>query len=370
MTAAAAAVAALALPVLANAQSSVDVKMTGYGTIAGGVTDNKTLEFRHTAGESKGIGHSGDFGDLTKAGLQGELKFQNDFSVLGQLVAKRRIDGDTPGADKDLDIQVDWLYGQYQFLPSTNVRIGRLAMPTYLLSDSINVTYAAPWLHAPAHFYGTNTAETLEGAELNWRGTAGPVNLTAQALYGKDDARFFAAPSPTTTLIHGHKTSGLSVTAEYGNLLLRGGVMRSITPMYGENPTDTYTSVGLQYDDGEWLVMAEAARRRDSALQAIGDQSLIQGDYSYVAAGHRFGKFLPLVMWSAAKHQVGIAPHVRIDNEFHSIAASLRYDVASNVSLKAQWDRYGANDSIAFVNPSFTDTSKVNVFSAGLDFVF
>ena len=368
-----AALAAIVAPCAALADSdgsSASINVTGYGTIAGTFTDDRQLAFRRGADDSKGAGHSGDFGDLTKFGVQADVHFQRDISVVGQVVAKRRIDGDTPGADKDLDMQVAWLYGQYQFSDSANVRIGRFASPTYLLSDSLNVTYAAPWLRAPVHLYGTNAMETLEGAEVNWRHSVGSLNLTAQALYGNGETRYYSAPLPTTTQINDHRTMGVNLVAEYGNWLARVGAVRANTPRFGENPSDTYTGIGLQYDDGTWLVMGEYARRRDSALVALGNQSPIKGDYSYLAVGRRFGKLMPLLMVSDAKHDVGIAPQVRSDSNFHSLAASIRYDIRTNVSFKAQWDRYSANDSIAFVNPRFGDDSKINVFSAGLDFVF
>ncbi len=373
ISAVAAAIATLAVPCLSHADtqtSSSAINVTGYGTIAGTFTDDRQLDFRRGADESKGAGHSGDFGDLTKFGLQGDVHFQSDISVVGQVVAKRRIVDDAPGSDRDLDMQIAWLYGQYQVNDSTNVRVGRFASPTYLLSDALNITYSAPWLRAPVHLYGTNAMETLEGVEMSWRKSFGGVNVTAQGLYGNGSTRYYSAPLTTTTPIDDHRTIGFNVVAEYGNWLGRLGAVRANTPRFGENPTDTYTGIGLQYDDGTWLVMGEYARRRDSSLVALGGQSPIQGDYSYLAVGRRFGKVLPLLMLSDAKHDVGIAPHVRVNSDFHGLAASVRYDIRPNVSFKAQWDRYSADDTIAFVNPRFGDDSKINVFSAGLDFVF
>jgi len=368
-----AAIAALTAPCLSHAEttgSGVTINITGYGTIAGTWADTSDGEFRHGADASKGANSSGDIGDLTKAGLQGEFVFQQGFKVVGQVVAKRRLNGSTVGADKDLDLQFAWLYGQYQISDSLNVRLGRFASPTYLLSDSLNINYSAPWLRAPVHLYGSNTMETLEGLQLNWCQSFGGLNLTAQGLYGNGRTDFYSAPNATNTPIENRRAVGFNVVAAYGDLTARIGAIKSHTPMYGENPTDTYAGLGLQYDDGSWVVMAESAWRRDSKLQALGNASIIKADYAYLAAGYRFGSVLPMLMVSQAKHDLFFAPGMGVSAKFKGAAASVRYDVNSNLSLKAQWDRYPADDVYAYAKPRFGDHSKVNALSAGIDFVF
>jgi predicted porin len=137
--------------------------------------------------------------------------------------------------------------------------------------------------------------------------------------------------------------------------------------VFGLNIVDTYTSLGLQYDNGSALVMTEYAKRSQNDQPVIGPLAL--GKYGYVAAGWRFGQLLPMLVVSQSKQDVfnGVGRAKSIDN---AVGASLRYDVAPNVALKAQVDRYGAKDTSPFITPRAGDNSKINVYTVGLDFVF
>jgi hypothetical protein len=369
LAAAAALTAAFAASGLAHAdESGPQLKISGYGTVAAAVADDADAGFRRAGNISKGTTDKMDIGQDSRFGVQANVDFQAGLSAVGQVVAKRRITG-AAGDDKDFDGAVDWLYGQYQFLPSTSVRIGRMALPTYLFSDSLNVGYAAPWLRAPVHIYGTNPMERLDGAQLNWRGGVGGVNLSAQLGYGKTKALFYQkAFMPTPVLIDADTVSNLNVTAEMGDWLGRFGISKAKAPLGALTVEDTYTSVGLQYDNGSALVLAEYAKRSQNDQPALGE-SLVGGKYAYVAAGWRFGKLLPLLMLSQAKQDF-YSPFGRVYTTDHTVGASLRYDVAPNIALKGQIDRYSAKDSIAFANPRAGDNGKINVYTLGLDFVF
>jgi hypothetical protein len=92
----------------------------------------------------------------------------------------------------------------------------------------------------------------------------------------------------------------------------------------------------------------------------------VGGRYGYVAAGWRFGNLLPMLMMMRSENEL----FGNKTGSFNGVGASLRYDVAPNVALKAQVDRHRADDSGAFALPRTGDTSKVNIYTVGLDFVF
>lgn len=352
--------------------NGVTVDVSGYGTVAATATNNDQLEFRSKASRSKGVGQSIDLGNDSRFGIQAVVKFNADLSVTGQLVGQRRMTGAEDadfGRDKDFDPQVEWLYAQYNALPSLNLRLGRVVLPAFLLSDSLNVGYAAPWLRAPLHLYSSQLMSNLDGVQANWRDSFGGVNLSAQATYGKAEA-YGVLPNLGAFHIDSKDTYAFSATAEYSDWTARVGTVRLNTPFTGIpgiEPTihDKYVSAGLQYDNGSALVLAEWARRTQNAMPFVG--KVIEGKYAYVAAGWRFGSVLPMVIWSKADNEMmGGADKTHPS----SIGVSLRYDVAPNIALKTQVDQFKANDPEAFVTPDAASQRKVSVFSLGADFVF
>lgn len=368
---------ALAAGLLGSAHAEgLNVKLSGYGTVAGAVTNNDDLEFRSKTGRSKGVGESIDFGNDSRFGVQAVVDFSKELSFTGQLVGQRRMVGKEDaddGRDKDLDPQVEWFYAQYNITPNFSARLGRVVLPAFLMSDSLNVGYAAPWLRAPLHLYASQVMGNLDGVQLNWRDSFGGVNVSVQGSYGKAEG-YGLLPHLGSFQVSSKESYAFSATAEYGDWLGRVGTVRLNTPFSGlpTHPTihDNYVSAGLQYDNGTAVVMGEWAKRTENAMPYVG--KIIEGKYAYLAAGWRFGPVLPMVIWSKADNDSStLVPMstARDKNHPKSIGVSVRYDIAPSIALKAQVDQYKANDPLAFVTPG-TNDNKVSVFTVGADFVF
>lgn len=354
----------------ASAQG-VDLKVSAYGTVAAAFSDDPSLQFHRNLLTSKGVSNAIDLGSDSRFGVQVVAKFNDKISFTGQVLAQRRIAGTAAtdfGQDKDLDPRVEWLYAQYDLAPSFNVRLGRTATPSFLLSDSLNVGYAAPWLRAPVHLYSSQVLGTIDGMQLNWRDSAAGFNLSAQLTYGKATSNALLGGALRT--IESQDTASLNLTAEKGNWLARVGMVRLATPSAFGTIKDKYTSAGVQYDNGDLLVMAEVAQRKQNKFAVLGGKPVIGAKYGYLAAGYRFGPVMPMVIYSAEKGERTLGgPTIYYSRKAPSLA--LRYDAAPNVAIKAQIDRYSANDFTAFVAPApAADGRKVSVFTVGVDFVF
>ena len=346
------------------------VKVSGYGTVAGVFTDDGDRQFVADVSRSKGATNKLDIGQDSRLGVQASVDFKGGLSVTAQVVAKRRLTTTTRGSDKDFDINLDWFYGQYQFAPSLNLRIGRMAVPTYLLSDSLNVGYSANWLRAPVHLYTSMPFNVFDGVEFNYTRSFGEYNVSAQVAHGNAKTNIVTY---AVTPLEADPQSSVNVIVEHGSWLARIGAVRAKVAAPFGMVKDTYISAGLQYDNGELVAMSEVAQRDQNKLPALLDNKIQTATYAYVAAGWRFGKLLPLLMLShnSLKGTQPAGPGVVLHTQ-QSITApsvSLRYDMATNVALKAQIDRYKANDTRLF-SPVATDDHAVHVFSAGMDFLF
>jgi hypothetical protein len=45
---------------------------------------------------------------------------------------------------------------------------GRVVLPTFVVSDSIDVGYSVPWFRAPNEVYATNPFDYFDGAQAIW----------------------------------------------------------------------------------------------------------------------------------------------------------------------------------------------------------
>ncbi|HEX5354612.1 MAG TPA: porin [Aquabacterium sp.] len=395
---------AAGLSLLASGLSHADptVAISGYGSLAATRTTQNDYEFRTSMGHSKGTGTGWDFGQDSRLGLQGVARFTDELSVTAQLLGQRRRVGgisDTQTND-DFNAGFEWAFAQYSPNSNVDLRAGRVVLPVFMISDSRNVGFSQPWLRAPLEVYGQVPLTTTDGVQALWRIPVGSAIFTVQPTMGSSDVNIDYTGTPIAA--RAKDVKGINLTVEYGDWLVRGGQLTSKTPFtfpevdtgFGILPSfdhemkDKFTSVGLQYDNGTLLVMAEWAKRTqnnvsdtyagDSAYQALYEGALGSGPGGanyigrplassiswYAAAGWRFGKWLPVLAY-------GYFDQTRDDFRTRSINASIRYDLTAGVALKAQVGRIQVRDPLMFVSPASRDVAKSTTSMAvGVDFVF
>jgi len=347
------------------AENEITTAISGYGTVAATVTDDSDTQYISSLQQFKGATKQPDIGGESRLGLQGVITFGSQFSVTAQALAKRR--GNT-----DFDIGTEWLFGQYTPIPGLDLRLGRVAMPTFLVSDTRNVGYAATWLRAPNEVYTVMPFTTLDGGQAIWRSTVGGVALTSQLSYGK--ASVTVASGAGSFEVDAKSVISLALVAETGNWTLRVADSRMSLPTsiplsqtFTLNFTneDTFLSAGLQYDDGKVIVLSEIAKRSEHDAPVLGEP-LSASTSSYVAAGYRIGSFTPMVRYSHMNYGRSLTAAPVQNSE----GLILRYDALRNVAFKAQIDRYDASNPTAFTVTQATTGKKINVLSVGADFVF
>jgi hypothetical protein len=340
----------------------IKTTISGYGTVAGTFTNNDSYSFNADAQKFKGAGTRIDTGLDSRLGLQAVVKFAPEFSFTAQALASRL-------GDKDYDIHAEWAYGQYTPFTGVDIRLGRVVLPAFLISDSRNVGYAQPWLRAPVDVYGPFYISNMDGVQANWRVNAGPVTFTTQLSYGASTT-LITAGALGELEVNARDLINVAFTAETGDWTARVAQTQLKAPKlplpFGpHNLEDKFVSAGLQYDNGTALVLAEWARRTENDV--VGQNKPLASTTAwYVAAGYRFAKLTPMVRYSVLKDNGGLITYF----DKPVIGASLRYDVVRNVALKLQVDRYDASNFYSFVNPATTPGTKVTVVSFGADFVF
>jgi hypothetical protein len=350
----------------AAADDGISTTISGYGTLGGTFTSDTQFAYHHDPTEFTGAAEQFDIALESRLGLQAVVDFGSGFSVTAQELIRER------GSD-EFSLGTEWLYFQYAPDSHWKLRLGRVALATFLLSDSRNVGYAAPWFRAPNELYGSEAIQSLDGGEALWSTDLGPVNLGVQGSYGNTKATLLL--SGNLLPVVAKNMYNVAVSLLYQNFLFRVAqtTVRSPTtiplgPTSAVNflSRDTFTSLGMQYDDGKAIVLAEWARRSQNDAP-IFNETLATSREWYVAGGWRFGKLTPMLIYGKFEPSESLFEPA---GSFSTWSASLRFDVVRNIALKAQYSRPQAGNITYWVNSDPTSSERVNVFSLGADFVF
>ncbi|MBZ0089087.1 MAG: porin, partial [Thermoanaerobaculia bacterium] len=393
---------------LARAEDPPGVKFSfaGYGTVGVVHSSEGRADFLGGQLVESGAGHTRSWSPEvdSRIGAQVTATLGPKLSAVVQVLAEQRFDGSyTP--------HLEWANVKYQFTPDASVRLGRIALPVFMVSDFRKVGYANVWVRPPVEVYGLIPIFAADGLDASYRVATGEFTSTFQANYGRNDAKL-----PDGSAIEARDSWGLTVSAERGAATLRLGFqqthlrLESFNPLFDAfrqfgpegisiaNRYDADGSVlrffgaGAQYDPGDWFVMAEVARTQ--ARSAFGDQTAW-----YVSGGYRFGKLTPYLTYAEVEVDGGTSdPGLTLSAyppELRPVAAGLnanlnlilgarptqnsvsfgaRWDFWKSLALKAQFDhsRLGAGSPGRLSNPQpgFTPGGSYDLFSLTVDFVF
>jgi hypothetical protein len=351
---------------VARADGGISTSISGYGTLGGTFTSDNNYAYVHDSTEFTGATHQLDVPLESRIGVQAVIDFGSGFTVTAQELAKQR------GSD-DFSLGTEWLYLQYSPDPDWRLRIGRVALATFLFSDSRDVGYAAPWFRAPNEIYSAEPYSNLDGGQVLWHHNIGAVGIGLQGSYGNT-----TQSTLDLGVVENVKVTSmynLSATLQYGDFLLRVARTTINLPVSFQvgpinivnfNLRDNFTSLGLQYDNGKAIVLSEFAKRTENDFPYL-NLPAQSGLEWYVAGGWRFGKLTPLLSYGAIDPNRSFTEPA---GSFGTWSASLRYDVVRNVALKAEVSRAQAGNGAYWVTPNPASSERVNVYSFGVDFVF
>jgi hypothetical protein len=282
--------------------------------------------------------------------------FGDKLSVVVQLVSQYQFDGTfTP--------YLEWANVKYQFTPNCSIRAGRIALPTFLSSDSRNVGYTLPSMRIPMEVYAQLPVNHSDGVDASYRFQVGPVMNTVQAFVGSYDSKV------TEDIDYNIRNlRGIVDTIEYGDATLHVSYQK-LTFNYGSiivDDTQSILSVGVNYDPGKWFVSGEWVRSPDE------QEGLFYGWYAM--GGYRIGKFTPYLGYARTyRARPGSMPIPAIVSQ-QTPSLGMRWDFAKNVDLKLQLERTKRNGGlqIYFVNqqPDFDAFGATTLFSLAVDVVF
>lgn len=372
-----------------------NLTISGFGTL--GVAKSNTDDVRFVRyNQAEGVADGVRLGLDTNLGLQASYQFNDWLSGTTQVLTRK---GPRPGFTSELT----WGFLKARINDEWSVRAGRLALPTFLISEYQNVGYANTMMRPPIEMYGQVPIESHDGIDLIYQHTVGDLHLTAQPFIGVSRGKIFASGNAYT---YRSPTHGVAFTGEVGPVTLRvsrlnaevhddidtmhalTGALRSAG--YGDLASDLtlhgqkieFTAIGASLDWNNLVLQAEYAQRRARDPVLIGDSNSW-----YAMAGYRMGSVLPYYT-HATYHTVGSTARVPVGFPTsgplgtpvagmlsrvaqRSEQVGVRWDFTKGVALKLQLDRVKPKGrSGSLIGPAAGYRNTVTVVGATIDFVF
>jgi hypothetical protein len=337
----------LVLPLAVSAAWAQDgapqaVKVSGFGTGALTWTNTNDARFARPY-QAGGAGTKPRTGVDSNVGLQVDARINDWLSVTGQGIV-RKLETDGYGATGTL------AFAKARVSDAVSVRVGRVPLAAFLVSDYRNVGYANTMLRPSQEVYAQVPNDSLDGADLDWRQDVGMATLTTQVAYGRSTAKL-AGQTVTFT-----NARVVNLVLEQGPVTLRLGrddARMTLTQGGVDLPKlkVSFTAAGAALDWHDVVVQSEYTTARGFGAASKG---------WYVMGGYRFGKVLPFVS------------HGRLTGDVaqRTDSVGVRWDAFRSADIKFQVDRVRPEGAGLFNQPKPGFRGPVTVGAVAVDFVF
>ncbi|MDP9123699.1 MAG: hypothetical protein M3N82_03730 [Pseudomonadota bacterium] len=404
----------------AHADGGPSYRLSGFGTVAAVHSNDSGSDFKASVFQPNGAGHTSawSFNPDTRLGLQADGNLNDTISGVVQVVSQHQYDDTyTP--------HVEWANIKYQATSELSLRIGRIAAPSFLLSESRFVGYASPWVRPPGEVYSVLPITSNDGVDATYRATFAGANHSFQAYVGRSTVDVAKGSKAKSKL-----SWGINDSAEFGSFTVRAGYnsfkldldVPTVTPLLAgltgfsaaaaSVPLAPYQAVaaqasalarkyamtdmslsaialGASYDPGTWFVMSEFVGFKGAGF-------LVDSRAWYASSGYRFGAWTPFVAYSTMTAQLyhetidttGAAPlavgaaaltgglnatQEAFGSTQNTSSIGVRWDAMKNLALKAQYDsvNIGSSSSGRFATfTGVTPSKHPHIISVAADFVF
>lgn len=355
---------ALSVLTLASLSAQAEVRINGFANLIGGITSSDDVVY--------GYDDSISFTDESLFAIQVSGDINSKMTATAQMVAR--------GSD-DYSPEFEWAYMTYQATDKLAISAGRIRLPLFRYSASSDVGYSYHWVSAPRSVYDVGFSN-VDGVKFDYSTYSGEWEYNLQAVAGTYNSDFLGGDLSGKNLllfsaeatyewfkmrgVYGTNKSTYSRTDIDGTLgtLTSLGLPELADDLALDNNTGTFFGFGTEVDTFDYFASAEITITENK------DSFSPKATAFYVTAGMRSGKFTPSITYEKFKEddqykfldRVAAAPEAlrptataitvglqqAVMNEYSVITAGVRYDVDTNVALKADLSKYSddLNDSL------------------------
>ena len=225
-------------------------EFSGFARIAAGYldSDDKYLD-----------GYTNDISATQQSliAIQPTYHFTDSLSLTSQLIAH---------SSEDRDSGVEWLYMSYRPSSAWHIRAGRLRMPFFYYSDSVDVGYSYPWMTPPLQVYNNYLFSTFDGVSASYFYSGPGFGLYLEGYYGNYEGDLYLAGGKIDVDAKLTDMTGLVMMLQRNNVALRlsyhSGFNRTtitqleplINTLRQYNFNDSADSLGSDGDVQTWQV--------------------------------------------------------------------------------------------------------------------
>ena len=340
---------------------------SGFGTAGVTRTDTDDAEYV-PGGQVYGATRRPDFKLASNLGLQESVAPTQWLSATVQALAQQHF-RDT------LEPKLQWAFVKVKPFAGLSIRAGKMALPTFLVSDSRSIGFANNWIIAPNPVYAQATFDAYKGADVAYQYSLGSSSLTVSGLAGHTRTQLGAMAS-----LYGHTLRGFNASwdGNLGTVRLSHMQTQVDVSLAGRMLTDqpySFNGIGGALDHDNVVLQGEFIERR----VAGGAASNFNGWYAL--GGYRTGNWLPYGMYARGQRPAAIAllpgfaggamamPLAEMTD--NTLSFGLRADLIKSVDFKIQFDHvHGAIAEVPFINAKPGFGNSTNVLSIAVDFVF
>lgn len=337
--------------------NDVDFTFGGYGT-AGTVHSSTDAAQFVNGTEAKGAGNGFAENVDSNLGVQATARFNSWLSVTAQGLW----DSST------LTDPISWAYVKLDPVENLSIKLGKMEMPLFQVSDSRDIGYANTWLRAPNEVYSLAGVEQLTGGEISY---TLPIGVTHLTLTGYGGNSFFSTQTGALagTHINAWDVHGGELRWDTPWVALRYGIATTeneVAP--GNHDKYTFESLGATVDRDNIIAMAEWVKRYD-----VGYPTIVDSIGWYIFGGYHIGKFTPYASYATTTKSKPLFAAYALSQDQDTTAIGVRWDAFKSADLKFQLERVDPRGTAgaSFVHQSADfGNSTVTVASLTLDFIF
>lgn len=380
----------LAVAATFSASSLAEIRINGFGNFNAGITS--------TEDSFLGYDDTVDFSNQSLFALQVSGDIGEKFSATAQVLAR---------GNEDYSPEFEWAYLNYEINDNWSAQAGRLRLPLFSYSDSLDVAYSYHWVTAPSTVYNVpfNNIDGLKivnttsfnNWDLNTSLSVGQYKGTALGAdnIGQNAVLLSAQLSNmewTFRGVVGRATTTLDLTKsdlEDGQFLGNGfnaieaaGFTELADNLRIDEDSGEFYGVSFMYDNMEYFFGGEATSIRLNNTFANDD------DAFYVTAGARFNKWTPSITYERFESNgdvkfadqiaaisasalpietaqglsaIAIGAQMAQLEDYDVVTATLRYDLDAGIALKGD---------VSKVSHENNDALDATLLRLGVNFVF
>jgi len=382
-----------------TALADVDFDLSGFGTLGYAISDNDETEY--TVGQTpNGASASGTFELDSRLGVQLDVNFDDKSSATLQLLSGQGYNG-------DFDPQIEWAFVKSQLNDTFVLRVGRMGVPFFMISDFKEVGYANTALRPPEDTYIQAPLGSFDGMDLTGYFEWGETEITAQTIFGfrdsdgSDNSKYSLRDGYGGNVSFERGPARLQLSYIQTRLSVNSDELREVynqingavafapelavpaEDFNGELKKSQFYGAGIELDFDPWIFSAEYTQRR------LSNTFISSYNAWYVTASYRWRNFTPYATLSqltqTSKTEVAVSnPALQPllgplnDNyaagDQQSAIVGLRWDFMEGAALKVQAENIAREvQGASFTRGNETALGKgedVKLFSIAVDFTF